>query len=56
MDELINPLRVCDEADFIEQTRDIGADWAGLDDYPHTDHSGLDAVATGLSVVDRPVP
>ncbi|MBJ7289720.1 hypothetical protein [Williamsia sp.] len=42
MDPLDNPLRVCDDADRLEQLTELGVDPAGLEEYPHTDHATTD--------------
>ncbi len=53
MDPFVNPLHICDDAYRMEQTRDVGDDAAGLDDYPHTDHPGVGAAGTKLSVIEQ---
>ncbi|MGJ0121133.1 hypothetical protein ACQ7HM_18165 [Williamsia sp. MIQD14] len=42
MDPLSNPLHSADDADLIEQSTELGADPAGLEEYPHTDHDEPD--------------
>ena len=42
MDPLDNPLRVCDDADRLEQLTELGPDPAGLEEFPHTDRDTTD--------------